>query len=139
MGTGHKKLQVVFAIDPSSGKHNPELPLSLTMEPEENGYFSALIEAIPPGILYGFRIDGSDEILPDPASRYQPLGIQGLSAPINATDLSGATKLAGVLKEEMYSMKYISGLSPERVPGRSRAENLKSFPESVSQFLRSFL
>ena len=36
---GHKKLQVVFAIDPSSGKHNPELPLSLTMEPEENGYF----------------------------------------------------------------------------------------------------
>ncbi|HON09741.1 MAG TPA: alpha-amylase family glycosyl hydrolase [Chitinispirillaceae bacterium] len=97
---GHEKLQVVFAIDPSSGKHNPELPSPLTMEPEENGYFSAQIEAIPPGILYGFRLDNSDEILPDPASRYQPHGIQGLSAPINASRFVWSDKnWPGVLKE----------------------------------------
>jgi maltooligosyltrehalose trehalohydrolase len=137
---GHEKLQVVFAIDPSSGKHNPELPSPLTMEPEENGYFSAQIEAIPPGILYGFRLDNSDEILPDPASRYQPHGIQGLSAPINASRFVWSDKnWPGVLKEGNVLYEMHIGTFTKDGTWEAASRELEELSRIVSQFLKSFL
>jgi maltooligosyltrehalose trehalohydrolase len=45
---------------------------------EHGGYFSLLAEARV-GDLYGFRLDGRERLLPDPASRFQPDGPHGPS------------------------------------------------------------
>lgn len=44
----------------------------------EHGYHQALIDGVTPGALYRYRLDGQTE-RPDPASRYQPHGVQGPS------------------------------------------------------------
>ena len=41
---------------------------------ESNGYFSGFVAAAKRRSRYGFRLDGEDKILPDPASRFQPDG-----------------------------------------------------------------
>ena len=46
---------------------------------ESNDYFAALIPGLLPGTRYAFRIDGDDQLLPDPASRFQPDGPHGAS------------------------------------------------------------
>ncbi|MFL6536616.1 MAG: malto-oligosyltrehalose trehalohydrolase [Chthoniobacterales bacterium] len=56
---------------------------SHAMQPDENGYWSAAAVA-QAGTLYRFRIDGSDTLYPDPASRFQPQGVHGPSAVIDA-------------------------------------------------------
>jgi len=49
---------------------------SLVAEP--GGYFSGAADAHP-ATRYGFRLDGSQKLYPDPASRFQPEGPHGLS------------------------------------------------------------
>ncbi len=49
------------------------------MEPIEAGYFGGEVAGLRPGLRYGFRLD-SGPVLPDPASRSQPDGVEGLSA-----------------------------------------------------------
>jgi maltooligosyltrehalose trehalohydrolase len=49
------------------------------LEAEGNGYFSAEIPGIGVGARYGFKLDGSDALLPDLASKWQPEGPQGAS------------------------------------------------------------
>jgi maltooligosyltrehalose trehalohydrolase len=44
------------------------------LEEEPGGYFSALVERVGAGARYRFRLDGRDEVYPDPASRSQPEG-----------------------------------------------------------------
>lgn len=44
----------------------------------EGDYFSAVIEAVEPGCLYFYRLNGQPN-LPDPASRFQPQGVHGPS------------------------------------------------------------
>jgi maltooligosyltrehalose trehalohydrolase len=51
----------------------------LELEPEGNGYFSGTRSGTTVGALYGFRLDNESRIYPDPASRYQPHGHDGLS------------------------------------------------------------
>lgn len=51
--------------------------LSVSLEPEANGFFSALVEASA-GDRYWFRLDG-ERLRPDPCSRYQPEGPHGPS------------------------------------------------------------
>jgi maltooligosyltrehalose trehalohydrolase len=50
----------------------------VAMAPEANGYFTVETQA-KAGCRYGFRIDGSERLYPDPASRFQPDGPHGLS------------------------------------------------------------
>ena len=45
---------------------------------EENGYFTAFVPDITPGVLYRYRIDGVHQY-PDPCSRFQPQGPHGPS------------------------------------------------------------
>src|SRR5690349_17922234 len=52
----------------------------VALEAEPAGYFSAWVEHARAGQRYGFRLDGSERVLPDPASRFQPDGPHGLSA-----------------------------------------------------------
>jgi len=46
---------------------------SEVLQSEGSGYFAAVVQAHS-GQRYGFRLDGSSRLLPDPASRFQPAG-----------------------------------------------------------------
>jgi maltooligosyltrehalose trehalohydrolase len=50
---------------------------SYPLTPEPGGYFSGLVEAAEPGMLYKIRL--SNGAFPDPASRFQPQGPHGPS------------------------------------------------------------
>jgi maltooligosyltrehalose trehalohydrolase len=49
------------------------------LDAEPDGYHGCQVVARP-GSRYGFRFEGDDKVYPDPASRYQPDGPDGLSA-----------------------------------------------------------
>ncbi|HEX9780549.1 MAG TPA: malto-oligosyltrehalose trehalohydrolase, partial [bacterium] len=49
------------------------------MEPAGAGYHRAVVEDVPVGARYRYRLDGG-RTLPDPASRWQPDGVHGASA-----------------------------------------------------------
>jgi maltooligosyltrehalose trehalohydrolase len=53
-------------------------PRSVPMKPVGCGYFSAVVEGVPAGTRYRYRLD-HDKQRPDPASRYQPEGVHGPS------------------------------------------------------------
>jgi maltooligosyltrehalose trehalohydrolase len=55
-----------------------EVLASVELAAEDQGYFSG-VAAAPVGSLYRFRCDGAEERFPDPASRFQPLGVHGPS------------------------------------------------------------
>jgi maltooligosyltrehalose trehalohydrolase len=50
----------------------------VTLEREKNGYHRATVDGVTPGTRYLFRFPDGRE-LPDPASRFQPLGVHGPS------------------------------------------------------------
>jgi maltooligosyltrehalose trehalohydrolase len=50
----------------------------IPMPQEEGGWRRLALPGIAPGARYGYRIDG-DLVVPDPASRFQPDGVHGLS------------------------------------------------------------
>jgi maltooligosyltrehalose trehalohydrolase len=60
-------------------------PKPLTLEEEEDGYFSGLAEGLSGGALYRFRLDGDDYLYPDPASRFQPEGPHQASRVVDPT------------------------------------------------------
>ncbi len=49
------------------------------MEAGGDGWFTAFVAHARAGTRYGFRIDGSPAVVPDPASRFQPDGVHGPS------------------------------------------------------------
>jgi maltooligosyltrehalose trehalohydrolase len=53
------------------------------MEREENGYFASRVADAEENTLYGFRLGGQSQLLPDPASRFQPQGPTGPSQVID--------------------------------------------------------
>jgi maltooligosyltrehalose trehalohydrolase len=46
---------------------------------EGDGYFSTLVPSAGEGTRYFYRLDNESKLLPDPASRFQPLGVHGPS------------------------------------------------------------
>jgi maltooligosyltrehalose trehalohydrolase len=62
--------------DPAAFQFHP-------MEAESEGYHSLRLDDIAPGTLYGFRLDGGEKLLADPASRFQPHGSTGLSTVVD--------------------------------------------------------
>lgn len=52
---------------------------AVTLEAEGNGYFSGLVEDLPAGSRYRFRLDREATLYPDPVSRFQPEGPHGPS------------------------------------------------------------
>ncbi len=60
-----------------------ERAVAYELEAEENGYFSGFAEQLKAGSLYGFRLDESARLYPDPASRFQPSGPHGPSEVID--------------------------------------------------------
>src|SRR5262249_54026739 len=52
---------------------------AVALEREAAGYFSGFADSAGPGMRYRFRLDRSDRLFPDPASRFQPEGPHGPS------------------------------------------------------------
>jgi maltooligosyltrehalose trehalohydrolase len=57
---------------------------TVALEAEESGYFSGIAKA-DPGTRYRYRLDGGQDLYPDPASRFQPEGPHGPSQVIDPT------------------------------------------------------
>jgi maltooligosyltrehalose trehalohydrolase len=75
-----EKVEVVFeGLDQGAGEDNR----SYMLEPEGNGYFSALVRDASAGALYRFRLNEESPCYPDPASRFQPNGPHGPSEVID--------------------------------------------------------
>src|SRR5689334_1027935 len=62
----HREVAVV--LEDPTGATLLERPL----QPEADGYFSSLVDEASSGMLYRFRLSGSRDRFPDPASRFQP-------------------------------------------------------------------
>jgi maltooligosyltrehalose trehalohydrolase len=54
----------------------------VALAPGERGYHEGVVEGVLPGSLYRYSLDGGPE-RPDPASRFQPLGVHGPSAVVD--------------------------------------------------------
>ena len=76
-----KSVQVVLSHDPGGQKAVLSLDLDPERGPSENdsGYYSAIVGEAAAGMYYGFRLDRDSSLIPDPASRFQPTGPEGLS------------------------------------------------------------
>lgn len=67
------RVEAVIELNPA-GKQTVVL-----LEQEEQGYFLGLAGAAQTGMRYRFRLDGNQQLVPDPASRFQPEGPHGPS------------------------------------------------------------
>ncbi len=54
----------------------------LPMQPRTHGYYELIVEDLEPGARYLYRLDGQRD-RPDPASRFQPEGVHGVSAVVD--------------------------------------------------------
>jgi maltooligosyltrehalose trehalohydrolase len=73
VGTGTAHFRVWARTASAVSVVLPDASREHQLEPEEGGYYSALIDACP-GDRYQFRIDQGATLYPDPASRFQPDG-----------------------------------------------------------------
>jgi maltooligosyltrehalose trehalohydrolase len=96
-----KRIEVVFEAVNGT---RPIAPLEL--ESEDGGYFSGAADAAKAGMLYRFRLNGRDQLIPDPVSRFQPEGPHGPSQIIDPSRFAwsdaawlGADLLGQVLYE----------------------------------------
>ena len=74
-----QRIEVVFA----AAAGTPAIA-SLELVAEDGGYFAGMASAARAGMLYGFRMNGSEQLVPDPASRFQPDGPHGPSQIIDS-------------------------------------------------------
>src|SRR6516162_7755933 len=61
---------------------------AVELDAEPDGYFSRLVPRARAGSLYRFRLDGQRQLIPDPASRFQPEGPHGPSQVIDPNTFS---------------------------------------------------
>src|SRR5579863_3700619 len=66
--------RVEVVLDRCEGRQPDESRSTISLKPEEGGYFSGMATMAHAGDLYSFRLDGGKTLFPDPASRFQPRG-----------------------------------------------------------------
>ena len=75
----HREVEVVLETGANGS-------CAFALQPEAEGYFGGAVAGVSSGTYYRFRLGGSSaEVLPDPASRFQPEGPRG---PSEVIDLS---------------------------------------------------
>ncbi len=74
-----KRRRVTVAFGPTPDA----IDQTLALEQEPGGYFSGFAPQAAAGTRYGFRLDDDATAYPDPASRFQPDGVHGLSEVID--------------------------------------------------------
>jgi maltooligosyltrehalose trehalohydrolase len=72
-----KRVELLIGTDDSSQPGE--------LQSEAQGYFSGFVPGCAAGDLYRFRLDGREQLLPDPASRFQPEGPFGPSLIVDAS------------------------------------------------------
>jgi maltooligosyltrehalose trehalohydrolase len=89
---------------------------ALELSPEGAGYFEGHSREAEAGTLYRFRLDSSERLLPDPASRFQPQGPHGPSEIIDpgSYSWSGEDGWKGVKREGqvLYEL-HVGTFTPE--------------------------
>jgi len=121
------KVQRVELVLESVGKNARHNSHPLTRE--EDGYFSGIVEA-GSGRRYRFRLDGAEQLYPDPASRYQPAGPHGASEIVDPTQFEWSdqnwrgVRLAGQIIYEFH----LGTFAPEGT-WRAAAEKLPLLKE----------
>ena len=86
----------------------------IAMTASAEGYFEVETPARA-GLLYGFKLDAGADILPDPASRYQPDGPHGLSALVDPSGYQwqhDRWPVAAPRRQVFYEM-HIGTFTPE--------------------------
>src|SRR5262249_4903514 len=104
-----RRRKVEVAIEDSSQSQFFEL------QAEEDGYFSGLITQAARGTRYRFRLDGSDHLFPDPASRFQPDGSHGpceVIDPYSFQWTDGQWPGVGIRGQVIYEL-HIGTFTPE--------------------------
>jgi maltooligosyltrehalose trehalohydrolase len=85
----------------------------IPMQLDEFGYWNITVETIKPGSAYWFNID-NEVILPDPASRSQPLGIHGPSEVLDSSFEWTDQPWSGLpLKDMVIYELHVGTFSPE--------------------------
>lgn len=111
----HDRVELTFTADPSSVPVSEELHPSVVMQKETSGYFSILLPNISQRLLYGFKLDDSKNCFPDPASRFQPQGIDGFSKIIDCLDYKwNDSQWKGISRDNrvIYEM-HVGTFTPE--------------------------
>jgi len=78
------------------------------LDAEDDGYHAGFVRELGAGADYGFRLDGSERLYPDPVSRFQPTGPSGLSRIVDPAQFAwtdqqwGGTSLRGQVIYEMH-------------------------------------
>lgn len=75
--------QQAAVVIEENGDKNHFSPFTVTLQSEENGYFSGFVKDASIGTRYRFKLNGQDSLYPDPASRFQPEGPHGSSQVID--------------------------------------------------------
>jgi maltooligosyltrehalose trehalohydrolase len=85
----------------------------LALRRQERGYHHAVVEGVKPGARYLYRLDGQRE-LPDPASRFQPDGVHGPSAVVDAEFAWRDEEWSGVpLRDCILYELHVGTFTPE--------------------------
>src|SRR5258708_17911072 len=76
---GHRRVGLV-----AKTRFDCESPaVTIELRQESEGYFSSRVPQLTAGAHYGFLLEGHSHVLPDPASRFQPQGPDGMSVVID--------------------------------------------------------
>lgn len=84
LGGGRCRFRVWAPLSEEVSMHIISPPARLIpLEPSEWGYHDRILDDVPQGMLYQYRLDGKTE-RPDPASRFQPHGVHGPSQVVSS-------------------------------------------------------
>ena len=85
------------------------------LKAEPSGYFSGFVSSAGAGTRYRFRLDGGDQLYPDPATRFQPDGPHGPSLvvdPAGFTWTDQAWRGAGIKGQVIYEL-HLGTFTPD--------------------------
>jgi maltooligosyltrehalose trehalohydrolase len=78
-----RRQRVAVVLEPAGDASAANAAVIVHLEPEEGGYFARRTTAATVGTCYRFRLDDDPQLVPDPASRFQPDGPHGPSQVID--------------------------------------------------------
>ncbi|MEP6714700.1 MAG: malto-oligosyltrehalose trehalohydrolase [Terriglobia bacterium] len=97
---------------------------SVSLDRNQDGYFTGFDERAQAGTLYRFRVDHEDYLYPDPASRFQPEGPHGPSQVIDPTTFLWSDQSWPGVKAQghiIYEL-HIGTFTPEGTFNAARAQ-----------------